>query len=381
MNNHYSSSAEVVDFDLHGIVGIRLLNPSAEDVRGVEGQVGPMREPLDGWPDLTIHFVDAIAHGPLSFVDWKGSAFDRNSFYLLGKDGATPLCRVELEHVGSCCELEVQRGAGWVPLLIHLVNIIALSKGFAPVHASAFAHNGEGNLVMGWSKGGKTEALLAFDKHDGQYVGDEWIWVSSDGRSVFGVPEKVRLWEWHLRQLPRAAAAAGRKRVLAFRTVRALQEALDGIKNPVIAAPMASLKRRLWVRLKPSDIFASCVAGYDAPLNKVFLFVTHDSPEVTLEPGDPLDVAERMSWSTHHEQAPLLAAYQAYRFAFPERSNAFIENARELERERLRTALAEKPTYIVRHPYPVCLEHLYRVMRPCVEHEGTPAAIKKAEVN
>lgn len=67
-----------------------------------------------------------------------------------------------------------------MPLLIALVNATALSKGVLPLHASAVTFEGTGPLVAGWSKGGKTEALLSFMRRGALYVGDEWVYLSAD---------------------------------------------------------------------------------------------------------------------------------------------------------------------------------------------------------
>src|SRR5690606_10290150 len=43
------------------------------------------------------------------------------------------------------------------------------------------------------------------------------------------------------------------------------------------------------------------------------------APTTRLCPADPLDVAARMAASLEYERLPLLAAYDAFRYAFPDR--------------------------------------------------------------
>ncbi len=63
----------------------------------------------------------------------------------------------------SCgCEIVCERGRARVPLLTANVNLVVLGNGALPLHAAAFRFDGTGVLVTGWSKGGKTETLLAF---------------------------------------------------------------------------------------------------------------------------------------------------------------------------------------------------------------------------
>ena len=80
------------------------------------------------------------------------------------------------------------RGLPAIPLLVPIVNLTALANGALPLHASAFVHRGTGVVATGWSKGGKTEALLAFSANGARYVGDEWVYVAADGSRVSGIP-------------------------------------------------------------------------------------------------------------------------------------------------------------------------------------------------
>ncbi len=43
-----------VDFDLHGFVGVRLLEPLPRDVAAVARQLGPLQSPLSRTPDITV---------------------------------------------------------------------------------------------------------------------------------------------------------------------------------------------------------------------------------------------------------------------------------------------------------------------------------------
>ena len=54
---------------------------------------------------------------------------------------------------------------------------------------------------MGWEKGGKTEVLLAFGNQGAQYIGDEMVALSSDGKKMFGIPIPMAIWEWQIKYL------------------------------------------------------------------------------------------------------------------------------------------------------------------------------------
>lgn len=68
-----------VDFDLHGYVGIRLLDARENDVAKVRRQLGPLQSPLAREPDITVRFVDRLDHGPLTYVGWQESGFDERA--------------------------------------------------------------------------------------------------------------------------------------------------------------------------------------------------------------------------------------------------------------------------------------------------------------
>ena len=80
-----------------------------------------------------------------------------------------------------------------MPHLVALVNVTALAKGVLPLHATAFTAGSTGVLVVGWSKGGKTETLLGCMAAGAEYVGDEWVYLTDDGQ-MLGLPEPIRVW-------------------------------------------------------------------------------------------------------------------------------------------------------------------------------------------
>ncbi|HEV2796038.1 MAG TPA: hypothetical protein VGV65_00325, partial [Nocardioides sp.] len=189
------------DFDLHGLVGIRLVDADERDVATVRNQLGPLDAALTREPDITIRFVDELRSAPLTLVGVGDSGFTDDSFFLLGGRGQTQgrAC-IPLDQVGGAIEIVCERRLPAVPLLLAIVNMTALAKGVLPLHATAFTSRSTGVLVTGWSKGGKTEALLGSMLTGADYVGDEWVYLTEDG-DMLGVPEPIRIWSWQLDQL------------------------------------------------------------------------------------------------------------------------------------------------------------------------------------
>jgi hypothetical protein len=360
-----SSGLDEVDFDIHGLAGIRLVGPSASDAAAVTRQLGPLQAALDREPDIVIRFVDRLETGsPIRFLGLHEAGFTDDEFLILrSKHKSSAKVKVDFSEIGAQTEIECERGLPAVPLLIPILNLTLLARGILPLHASAFVHEGTGIVATGWSKGGKTEALLAFMSRGAEYVGDEWVYVSSDGTHVFGIPEPIRIWRWHLHQLPEYESLIGNRERMRLRAIELLLGREGALQRMGGGRLPALLRRQLHVDLDPQRLFGR-LGGLTAPFDRLFLLVSRDARELTVEPIDPLEVARRMVFSHQHESLDLAAAYLKFRFAFPEARSPAFEQAEELQREALARALADKPAYVVHHPYPFSLRTLFEAMSP-----------------
>jgi hypothetical protein len=188
-----------VDYDLHGLVGVRLLDAEPADARAVDRQLGPIRTPLEREPDITIRFVEELpVRGTVRLLGLDEAGYTEDAFLVLrGKHKTRARVQIRFEQIGGRCEITCESGLKAVPLLIPILNLTALAKGALPLHASAFEYEGTGILTTGWSKGGKTEALLTFMARGARYIGDEWVYLhpemSPQGRHVTrmsGIPDE-----------------------------------------------------------------------------------------------------------------------------------------------------------------------------------------------
>jgi hypothetical protein len=193
---------------LHGCVGIRLINASPSDAAAVSRQLGPIRSTLSRQPDIIIEFVPqlplpSMSSSPLRYIGVDDTAFTDDAFFVLrSKHKSRAMVQIPFAEIGQQCHILCETGLTAVPLLIPILNLTALHRGLLPLHASAFEYQGMGVLTTGWSKGGKTETLLSFMAQGATYIGDEWIYITSDGAQIFGIPEPIRIWEWHLQSMP-----------------------------------------------------------------------------------------------------------------------------------------------------------------------------------
>jgi hypothetical protein len=364
-----------IDFDLHQILGIRLIDPSVQDIHAVSKQLGLPKTTLDQHPDILIRFVDRLVlSSTMQYLDINESGFSDEKFVVLRSKHKTPArVQIAFDQIGGHCEIVCERGLPAVPLLVPIINLTALAKGALPIHASAFQFNGKGILATGWSKGGKTELLMAFMMNGAKYIGDEWVYVNHDGNQMAGIPEPIRLWDWHLQSIPAYRARisrADRNRLNAIKFIQSLDKPLS--QAPVIKKLFGKmldrlrpvLRNQLHVDIPPGQLFNQTAENLFSRLDKVIFLASHDSSALVVRPIDPLEIANRMVFSLQYEQMNFLSYYWAFRFAFPHLNNDYIERTEELQRNGLFHVLANKESYGVYHPYPVSIPELYEVVCP-----------------
>lgn len=355
------------DFDVHGLAGVRVVG-NDDDARVVARQLGPLQRPLTGEPDVVVEFVDRIETGPLVYLGRNEWAYDDEGLIVLrGKNKSQIRVRLPLDTVGSGCHILVQRGAPAVPYLVALVNLCVLANGGLPLHAAAFEIEGTGVVVTGWSKGGKTESLLAALDSGARYVGDEWVYLYDGGERAIGVPEPIRVWDWYLDQLRTIRpdlSTADRMRSRVLSSAVDVTERAEGVRN----AGAQKLARRIRhlldgqrnVDVPVADLTGSAVRPEAVRVDAVVHTVSTDGSEVTLEPTDALGVAAQMAGSLAFERLPLMALYHAFRYAFPDRRSDLIESAHAIEAARLQEFLGSRACYRSVHPYPPDLDDLRR---------------------
>lgn len=359
------------DFNLHGLVGIRLVDATDRDRATVMRQIGPIAAPLHRSPDIVIRFVDELPPtGTLQLIGLGDAGYDDSAFYLLrSKHKSAARVKVAFETIGDRCEIVCERGVAAVPLLMAIINLTVLARGGLALHASAFRHRDTGVLVTGWSKGGKTELLLAFIEHGAEYIGDEWIYIAADGSSMFGIPEPIRVWDWHLEQLPgyRASLAGSERwRLAALRHTHracagtaALARAGSGLRRNMLR--VANLvDRQRYAFLSPERAFGRPLGALAASIDRVVFVGCSADDRTRLDRVSPFWVADRMVHSLAEERSVLDAGYRRFRFAFPEKRNRLLENAAALEHERLQYLLADRPCFSLMHPYPPSIREMYQ---------------------
>ncbi len=353
-----TASAAERDFDVHGFVGIRLVDATEKDVATVQRQLGDLRATLDRVPDITIRFVDRITTAPLIYVGMGESGHNADGFFVLrGKGGIAARALIPFQHIGSRLTIVCERAMPAVPHLISIINLTAMAKGVLPLHASAFTDGSRGVLVAGWAKGGKTESLLACMSRGAQYVGDEWVYLTENG-DMFGVPEPIRLWDWQLQQLPEimnARPLGERLGLSAWRSMAALASSASRTRLPgskVLRRGSPIIRRQAHLHIPPVELFGTKKVVLKGRLDAVVLVISREAPDILIASTDRGEVSGRMAASLADERAAFMTSYRQFRYAFPASSNAIIDNAETTESRLLAALLDGRPSAKVLHPYP-----------------------------
>jgi len=365
-----------VDFDLHGLVHLRLLDPTPEDIISVCRQIGTLKEcRFAGDADICIRFVDKLSTRDLRYVEGKLSGYTLDDFFILSNDRLPVRVKIPFERIGKGFEIVCESGSKGIPLLRELLNVTVLGKGTLPLHASAFNFRETGMLVVGAPHGGKTSALLGFMEAGAEYVGDDFVLVTPDGREMLGVPSALDLADWQLRQIPNLGSRIGPVYKLVAGSFRKFDLLTHPwlVRNPSFPANLlrrtvSRFQRSLRRRFPPEEVSLGAMSGSAQP-KILFLMVTHEAPQIRVEPADAEEVLQRIALLARCEAAPLFNCYLAHKFAFPHRTNHLIEQMHEIEGDLLRSALGGLNTYVVYHPRPLSLRRLYEAMWAACEND------------
>jgi hypothetical protein len=106
------TTESAADFDLFGVVGIRVLSNREEDCALVAGMLGPVQKPLVRPPDITVRFLDRIeTDGPLSLVGGHDCGFSGDKFFVTrGKNKSVIRVQIPFEAIGGRCEIVCESG-------------------------------------------------------------------------------------------------------------------------------------------------------------------------------------------------------------------------------------------------------------------------------
>ncbi len=373
-------SSSSATYDWHGVVGIRLIDWRQSDIRGVERQLGLQKTGLDRPPDLTVRFVDRLPlMGGLAHLG-SDAAFAGDAFLLTAGADRRPVAQVPFASLGSSCEILVVRGASAIPLLVPMLNLTALQRGYLPVLASAFVYGGMGVLVAGGESGGTTGTLLGFTSRGATYVGDGWVLVHPDGRAMYGLPAPMQVTATYLRALPEYRARLDMRTQRRMRLLGSLLRLAKwvpvGVAGTSVTARArgrveARLAAGLTARVSPHRLFGAASRLSAGSPDIVVVARRVESGGVEVTPIRPVDVVRRLTPLLENEWRELDRYYKLYRSAFPSRRNELIEKKMSRLESGLQMALKDKRAYEVRYRPPVPIGEIVRVVEPLISSDSS----------
>lgn len=316
------------DFDVGGLARVRLIGAGPGDTNRVSRQLGVDPTEPAGEADLTIRFEAHLdVPAPLRIIGDNEAGFADGAFVVLRRESARAI--MPFDGLGGAGTIVARRGAS-VPHLVPILNLTMLGKGILPLHASAFTYGGRGFVAPAWSKGGKTEALLAFMAAGASLIADEWTYITPDGR-LSGFRGPTRLLAWHLRQLPELRQRLGMRRWL---TLAAVDRTLGGGH---IDVPQA-------------DLFGPERCSHAGRLDEVLLLVRSTAPGISVTRIAGRAVAERMLFAHLHHRLDLIGRYWQFRYAYPDRPLDPLDDLIGRERALLDPLFGGRPAWLVEHP-------------------------------
>src|SRR5437773_12166241 len=82
-----------VDYDIHGLVGVRLVAPSQTNVAAVNAPIGPPSPRVLRRPDIVVSSVDRLPAGPVRYVDLGKTEYSNSDYIVLHvREGHSRVC-------------------------------------------------------------------------------------------------------------------------------------------------------------------------------------------------------------------------------------------------------------------------------------------------
>jgi len=115
MDGRGLSSWHQIDYDIHGLIGIRLLNSSQADAAAICRQLGPFQRPLSLEPDIVLRFVHPPSSDCLRYVEENESGFTEGGFFVFQRERDKAKVRIAFDEIRKRCEILCEIGMRSVP--------------------------------------------------------------------------------------------------------------------------------------------------------------------------------------------------------------------------------------------------------------------------
>src|SRR5438067_3306126 len=124
-----------VDFDLHGLLKIRLINAPPAALTAVTSDTGLIARDGSGDPAVVAEFVDSLTLSEPIHRIGRDAGFSGDAFILGAKPGRR--VAIDVDPDGATATLRCERDVVHLPHLVALVNLVIRARGAVAVHAAA----------------------------------------------------------------------------------------------------------------------------------------------------------------------------------------------------------------------------------------------------
>jgi hypothetical protein len=370
-----------IDYQLHGILNIRLLNATKKDQKAFEYQLGIQATSAIDEIDITIEYQNHVSgEEPLRHLVMGQAAYNSSGFFAIeSQNGKQYAAKIPMQELGKPCTLICQQGIGEIPLLLFIINLHMIEKGYTPIHASAFLHEGVGVIVNGFPKGGKTSILFSFLAKSAKFVSDDWLYVDKSP-SIYGLAQAIKLSDWQLESLPDFRKQIKQSKWLSIKSVQYLdqveQTVPDALRRGFLPAKAFHRvqrylnKKQRHIYVSPLDLFDTSPDEFTSQFDVLILTMSHESAEIEVQALETQIAVERLAAALQYEWLEFMEYYIQSCYAFPDKRNSTIESLTQTMGDRLQILLADRPIYAVYHPHPVALEELFAHIQPVIQAHG-----------
>lgn len=294
-------------------------------------------------PDLVVRWVDELPAAEPEVLAGPDAGARGETFFVRRSPGGPRATMPFGEHLLGT-SMDVERGSDPVPLLDSLAHVVALEQGAFPLHGVVVRHQERGIAVTGWSRSGKTAALMGLLASGAIPVATEWAYPQD--RRWYGDDTPARLRPHHLEDLPDAIASPPWRTRASLRSFRAAASAAKRLNRAGGTAVARRLESRTYV-----DVALAERAGH-APLDQLFLLLRTDRAGVCIRPAPVAELAPRLRESLLEDLAPLTAAHRRFRHLCPNTPPGPLDRLPDLIDASLDSLLGAVRGHVIETPYP-----------------------------
>lgn len=260
---------------------------------------------------------------------------------------------VDFRTLGPGCALACSPQASPRDILPWL-NLLLPPAGVIPLHASAFAWQGQVCVLAGPAGSGKTGVLLAAVSKGAEAVGDECVWLGPGGR-LRGIPVDMEVRLAYLRAWPAFRGRVPRPDRRRAQIYGALARVM----------PSDALARKAASRARATVHAETLLGPYlkGVAVNRLVLSVTRDAPGIAVRRITTSEAVERLVHLQMQEYAPQRRCYAHALYLFPGLRNDFMDHLDAGVSKALAEALKGVETCVLEHPQPVSPADLVTAMQ------------------